>query len=758
LLLALSLVTTAGVVSIFSHAGALEEPTVVANVSPSWQTNGTVQALAYADGVVYLGGQFTSVRPPDAPAGTGEVPRSHLAALDAATGALLPSSHVLDGAPTTLAASADGTRLYVGGDFLTIDRKRRGHLAAFDTGTGALTSWAPRIDGDVRGLAVSANTVYIAGTFTRLTAGHRDNLEDATALARKAPSAKQGSPRANLAAVTADSGSLLPWAPTADATVQRVAVAPDGTRVFVGGSFSMLNGEPRRGTGSLDPQTGTNEPWASADVLPPHDSGCTSDVTDVKVDAANVYFAAEGSPDGCFDGTFAATQNDGTLVWKNDCQGASHAIEVVSGFLYKGSQATDCSSAGSFPDVSLVGSGPRHLLAERASDGSIGPWWPNTGGDLGPLAMTTDGTQLFVGGDFATVNAQPQQGFTRFEAAGPDLSMPRQPTILKASSVTPGQVRLIWQATTDNDDEHLIYRVYRDGSSTPIFTTPAVRSTFWIKPTLSFTDTGLDPGSTHTYTVDAVEANGANTSPASAEASVTVTTVNAPYTDTVKADAPILYWRLGESSGTTAADASGNGRTGSYQGTVELGQPGAINGDSDTAVRLETTPGNNEFVTSASSVFGQQEFSVELWFSTTTTSGGKLIGFGDSQTGTSTLASKHIYMLADGRLAFGMLTATGIKLTLTTLDRYNNGAYHHVTATSGDNGVALYVDGRLIINRPPTRAREFNGYWRVGGDSLTGWQSRPPSDYFNGTVDEVAVYDRALTRDQVSEHFSHAGP
>src|SRR5919199_5648914 len=58
--------------------------------SASWQTNGTVLALAYANGAVYVGGNFTSVRPPGAPAGTGEVPRNHLAAFDAATGELLP--------------------------------------------------------------------------------------------------------------------------------------------------------------------------------------------------------------------------------------------------------------------------------------------------------------------------------------------------------------------------------------------------------------------------------------------------------------------------------------------------------------------------------------------------------------------------------------------------------------------------------------------------------------------------------------------
>src|ERR1039457_1132952 len=46
------------------------------------QTNGLVFAMAYASGVLYVGGQFTSARPPGAPLGTGEVARSYLAAFN----------------------------------------------------------------------------------------------------------------------------------------------------------------------------------------------------------------------------------------------------------------------------------------------------------------------------------------------------------------------------------------------------------------------------------------------------------------------------------------------------------------------------------------------------------------------------------------------------------------------------------------------------------------------------------------------------
>jgi hypothetical protein len=731
-LLAALLAATVGVVPLAGGAQALEADTVVANASSTWQTNGTVWALAYARGVVYASGDFTSVRPPGAAAGTGEVARNHLAAFDSSTGALLPFNHSLDAKAWVTTPSADGSTLYIGGDFTHVDGVFRSRLAAFDTATGNLTSWRPQASGPVRGLAVSGGTVYVSGSFNFVNGS----------VARK-----------NLAAFTT-AGALLPWAPTADLTVFRVAVAPGGGKVFVGGYFTTLNGVAMRGTGALDPTSGATLPWASANVLPPHSGTCTSDIKDIRVDATNVYFAAEGTGGGCFDGTFAARQSDGAVVWKNTCLGATQAIEIIRDFLYKGSHAHDCSSVGSFPQVP-TGSA-RHLLVERLSDGSIGPWYPNTSGNpLGPRTFATDGTQLFVGGDFGTVNNKAQQGFTRF-GGPPDLTKPRTPKIT-ATSTTTGQVRVLWQATTDDDDETLIYRVYRDGATTPVFTSPSTRSTFWILPTLSFVDTGLAGGSTHTYRVDAKEANGTNVSSKSTAVSVTVASANANFATTVKAAAPYFYWRLGEASGaTTAADSSGNGRTGLYQGSVAYQQAGAIINDSNTAVRLGGTAPNDGYVAwqSTTAVTNPQTFSVELWFKTSTTAGGKLIGFGNARTGLSSQYDRHIYLTNDGRVVFGVWVGSS-PIILYTPTSYNNNAWHQVVATLSSSGMRLYMDGKLISSRANTAAQAYNGYWRVGGDRLDNWQSMPTNRFFKGTVDEAAVFNYALSADQVAEEFTN---
>src|SRR4051794_40760766 len=63
--------------------------TVGSAAAMAHQMNGAVWSLAYANGVMYAGGTFTSVRPSGDPAGTGEVKRTNFAAFDASTGALL---------------------------------------------------------------------------------------------------------------------------------------------------------------------------------------------------------------------------------------------------------------------------------------------------------------------------------------------------------------------------------------------------------------------------------------------------------------------------------------------------------------------------------------------------------------------------------------------------------------------------------------------------------------------------------------------
>ena len=101
-------------------------------------------------------------------------------------------------------------------------------------------------------------------------------------------------------------------------------------------------------------------------------------------------------------------------------------------------------------------------------------------------------------------------------AGSADLIPPTTPTGLAATATGPDRINLAWTASIDNVGV-TGYRIWRDG---------AVLTSVSLSPT-SFLDTGLQPGSTHTYTVDAFDAAG-NHSPPSAPATATTTPGGTP--------------------------------------------------------------------------------------------------------------------------------------------------------------------------------------------------------------------------------------
>jgi PKD repeat protein len=209
-------------------------------------------------------------------------------------------------------------------------------------------------------------------------------------------------------------------------------------------------------------------------------------------------------------------------------------------------------------------------------------------------------------------------------------------------------------------------------------------------------------------------------------------------------DDPTLYWRLGESTGSAAADSGQQENPGTYAGGVTQGLTGALSGVNNSAASFGAGSG----VSSNAQFNNPATYSLETWFNTTTTVGGKLIGFGNAQTGQSSSYDRHVYMQDDGTLVFG--TYTGQLNTVTSGSPYNDGNWHHAVAIQSSGGMKLYVDGVLVGTNPQTGAQDYSGYWRIGGD--TTWSSSSP--WFNGKLDEVAVYSSALSAQDIANHYS----
>lgn len=717
-------------------AAALTPPVgFTADELPTWQTNGIVHALAEADGTVFVGGTFSTVRPPGAASGTQETPVDNFVALDAATGEPVECDlrfTVGSGTATVraLEVSPDGRTLYVGGTFGSVNGVGASSVAAFDLPGCTRKNFPVAANSMVSSFAVSEDRVYLGGNFTQI---------NSTA-------------RSRFAAVTPE-GALTSWVANADEVGKAVELSPDGSRVYLGGDFFTVNGADSHALAVVRADTGS--------VVRTYPLGFierTSTVQDIAVDATGFYTGNEGTGSGVFDGRIALNHSDLNERWRDTCLGATQAVEVYQEVLYSGHHAHDCSSMGEFPNQERY-----HLLAQSVHDPKLLGWFPNTndglGEALGPRVLQaaldhpTDGRDfLWVGGGFTTVNGQPQWGLTRF-ANRPDTGNPSM-TEVYASSHTPGQIEVNWRPSIDLDDHLLTYRVYRDGAATPIHIREA-ESVPWRRPQQTFVDTAVSPGATHSYRITATDGAG-NTSALSTPVSATVASGTQPYVQAVRADNPLLYWRYDETWGNLVTDASANNRAnGVHRNGPQRGvTPGAVPGPGAAGVGYD---GASTYTYSDRSYAGLTRFTVETWFKTTTTRGGKLIGLGNRTLQPSTVRDNNLYMLNDGRLSFGVYDTALRTITSGGTARYNDGRWHHVVASVGANGMRLYVDGTQVAsNTSVTQVRDRTGWWRTGGDSTAGLASRPASDFFDGQLDETAVYGAQLSAARVTAHYQAA--
>jgi hypothetical protein len=715
-----------------TNADALQAPVAFTSANLStYQTNGIAWAVAAAQGKVFVGGTFTSVRPAGAAAGTSETPRTNFVVLDAATGApttcapaFTVTSNPAAATVRALDVSPDGATLYVGGYFTSAGGAARQFLAALDIAACTInTTFKPFPNATVRAIRSTATTVYYGGDIVTVNGAARTYAAAAVAV---------GKPGA---------GSLSPWAPKLDKNVRALGIKPDGTAVVIGGNFDTVNSVTSNRLVVVDSATGTTNVATFTGL-----NTVGSAVKSIAVDASGFYTGNEGTGTGSFDGRLAFNWSGYTQRWKDSCLGATQSVILYQGVLYSGSHAHDCSLMGWFPDGAR-----NHFLAETTTGSapSILSWFPNTndglGEMIGPRALTiaTSGTAtyLYAVGEFTTVNGVAQQGITRF-GTGPDAVAPSTP-VISVQSPTAGQVRIAWRTSLDTDDASLTYRIYRDTSTTPIYTVTA-SSWFWNRQQQVFTDSGLANGSTHSYKVSASDGINVRTS---AAASVTVASSASAYATRVLADGPSLYLRYNEGSSTFFSDATANRNNLTLVGAGTFRTAGAITGSSTSF----TFTGTSSRLYGETRVPAPATYSIETWFKGT--AGGVLVELGNKQTYPSTTYDRILYLGASGKLVFGV--HPGAYVTLSSPGTYTNGSWHHAVATQGASGMALYVDGALVASTTTTTAQSFAGYWHVGGDVIsTSWPDKPVSSYFVGSVDETAIYPTALPQSTVAAHYA----
>ncbi|GAB4084272.1 hypothetical protein GCM10028784_09020 [Myceligenerans cantabricum] len=496
-------------------AGTLADTTTASPVSsdalPTVQIDGVVWTQAVVGDTVYVGGDFSAARPAGAAPGTQEVPRRNLLAYDLTTGELVQGwAPQVNGQVKDLAVSADGSRLYVAGQFTSVDGTTRYRAAAFNTRTGALTAFRPSVNAVVNAVATVGGDVFLGGAFT--------SVNNRT--------------RARVAAVDAATGAKTRSfaARVADRSVQDIAISPDGGQVVLAGNFTSVDGsqQPGYGLARLDSTTGDSLPLPANEVV--RNAGANAAILSLNSD--DDYFYGTGylwNKKGSTEGSFAASWETGRLVWLEDCHGDTYSIEPFAGVLFSASHKHNCSTSGGFPGTKPRTyhhgtAATRTVEGKNIADDSGYPdspgtprpellnWYPDfqpgtyTGLGQGPWHVTSAGNYLLYGGEFRKVNNRPQQGLVRFavrdvaaNADGPRLGGANFALRL---TVTPrGAVKATWPSNYDRDDLTLTYSLYRGTTSDGPIEVQERAGGFWEKTTMSYTDQEAEPGSTQRYAV-----------------------------------------------------------------------------------------------------------------------------------------------------------------------------------------------------------------------------------------------------------------
>jgi uncharacterized delta-60 repeat protein len=230
--------------------------------------NASVRSIVVqADGKILVGGTFSSI---------GGQPRNNIARLDPTTGLADSFNPSASGEIDSIAVQTDG-KILVGGYFTSIGGQPRNYIARLDPTTGLADSFNPKASFAVWAITVQADDkILVGGSFNSIG----------------------GQTRSLIARLDPETGLADSFNPSAGggSVVFTIAVQADG-KVFAGGDFTSIGGQPRRNIARLDPASG------AADSFDSNTAGHVNSITvvaDGKILVGGTLFTVGGQTRGCF--------------------------------------------------------------------------------------------------------------------------------------------------------------------------------------------------------------------------------------------------------------------------------------------------------------------------------------------------------------------------------------------------------------------------------------------------------------------------
>ena len=217
--------------------------------------------------------------------------------------------------------------------------------------------------------------------------------------------------------------------------------------------------------------------------------------------------------------------------------------------------------------------------------------------------------------------------------------------------------------------------------------------------------------------------------------------VRTPYDEVVLADSPVAYWRLGESAGTNLADSANANDMTLQAGT--LGDASLILHDADTALLLDLTNGEYAYRNIDSGLNIGDNFTIEAWVFPVSVPDGAVIYNHGSGTNSPSLECYG----GSGGIA---LWVGGVRVATASGSYVTAGVVCHVVATKNGSTRVIYINGVDVAATMGSNATADNSQTesrRIGAYAGGG-------QYFDGTIDEVAIYATALSAEQVKAHYA----
>jgi len=156
--------------------------------------------------------------------------------------------------------------------------------------------------------------------------------------------------------------------------------------------------------------------------------------------------------------------------------------------------------------------------------------------------------------------------------------------------------------------------------------------------------------------------------------------------------------------------------------------------------------GIDDYIFSSKPFAHPDTFTVAVWFKSTTA--GPIICFDEQKyVAASTNLDRLIYLDNNGFVRFGV--DDGTKHTLVSTKNYADDAWHLAVASLSPSGMSLFMDGvpENQLNTVTT-GKEYTGYWKVANGDMSGWE-QIDNQYYNGKIDDIRIYRRALSADEI---------